>query len=253
MKQKNRFRTEKFILIAFTILILTSIVLAETTPEGPSILELNSSRRTPAQASTLDAQAGNVSVISLSGTSSTQTWQGYVGNITGTIVLDNSAGNSLYVWNISDVEGEVYASESTIDFSYGNVECYNYTKTGGSYVNLSSYETSLGLDSDDADGVDETFVAGTTYDFFYAGTNFINSDCPETQLLNSSGQKNPDQFQEVLLYDLTSNNVIYTAIIEETGQLGYDGSIWDFQMIVGENGRDGNTDTTTYYFYVEIE
>ena len=244
--------------IIFLVLVICSISslnnVMGATPEGPSNLTVvNTSTRTPQSAATIDALAGNVSQLNIVGTTVTQSWQGYYGNVSGTITLDDSSNNTLYSWALAEPEGEIYVSESTIDFSYGNIECYNYTKISSGYLNLSAYETTLGLESDDVDGVNETFLPGTTYDSFYAGTNQIDGLCPETQLYNASGVQDSSQFQEVLLYDLTSDKVVYTSILEETAILGFDGNNWDFQMIVGENGHAGNTGTTTYYFYVELE
>jgi hypothetical protein len=259
MKKEFNIREEKSKSLVITLLLMIIIlnissVFSESLPEGPTNLTVvNSSRRTPAAGRTIEAIAGNVTQLNIVGTTVTQTWAGYYGNISGTITLDDSSNNTLYDWVLTNPEGEIYASESAIDFSYGNIECYNYTKTGGSYLTLSSYETSLGLAADDADGINETFALGTTYDSFYAGTNLIDGTCPETQLFNSSGSKNSNQFQEVLLYDDSSNKVVYTAILEETGILGFNNERWDFEMIVSENGHTGDTTTTTYYFYVELE
>jgi len=191
------------------------------------------SSRSPAASYTLEAISGNVTQLNIDGSTVTQAWQGYYGSVTGTITLDDSFNNTLYDWTLSNPEGEVYASESEIDFSSGNILCYNYSKTGGSYLNLSTYETNLGIGANDVDGINETFTLGTVYNSFYAGTNFINETCPETQLFNASGAKASDQFQEVLLYDDTSNKVIYSAILEEGGIRGFDNQTWDFEMIVG--------------------
>lgn len=255
LKAWKKKRKPLIIILLLTILIMNSYsAFSEALPEGPTnITVLNTSRRTPAAAKTLEAIAGNVTQLNIVGTTVTQTWQGYYGNITGTITLDDSMNNTIYNWQLSNPEGEIYASESAIDFSAGNIECYNYSKTGGSYLTLSSYETNLGLVSDDVDGINETFTPGTTYDSFYAGTNLIDGECPETQLFNSSGSQDPNQFQEVLLYDNTANKVVYAAILEETGILGFNNRLWDFEMIVAENGHAGDSTTTTYYFYVELE
>jgi hypothetical protein len=61
-------------------------------------------------------------------------------------------------------------------------------------------------------------------------------------------------YQEVILEDNNTNATIYTAIIDfERSMPGFDGNVWDFQMIVPEKGSSGDTATTTYNFYVELE
>ena len=233
---------------------IESISVKEILEEEPDgITVINSTRRIPSAVSTLDAMAGNVTQLNIIGTTASQTWQGYYGNISGTLTLDDSSNNTIYSWDLASPKGEIYASESEIDFSYGNIECFNLTKYETGYANLTYQETLLGLDANSADGINETFSFGTTYDSFYAGTNHINSQCPETQLYNASEEKDSSSFQEVLLYEKTTKKLIYTAIIEKEPVLGFNNEYWDFQMIVGEKGRSGDTETTTYYFYVEIE
>jgi hypothetical protein len=253
-----------FVLLVLVLVMLSLFVpavLAQVTtqPEGPTTLDvINSSRRSAAPAGTVAAYAGNVTQLSITADAVTQTWQAYYGNVTGTITLDDASNNTVYDWALADPEGEIYASEAVVDFTYENIFCYdfNMTDVGQSEFNtLSEYEALLGLSSDDSDGIDETFTEGLGYDSFYVGSRFIDNSsvvCPTTQMYDENEQKNQSKFQEVLLYDNTSNKLVYTAILEQDA-LGFDGSAWDFEMIVGENGHSGDTGTTTYYFYVELE
>lgn len=216
----------------------------------------NSTRRSATPSSSLNAVAGNVSELNIVGETVTQSWQGYYGNITGTIVLSDAADRWMYAWNVSTPEGEIYAAQSPVDFSAGNIECYNYTKSGNGYVTLAALENSLGIGTNDADGVDETFNDQLTHESFYAGDNYIDGSnyitaCPTVRLFNSSRQSGQGIFEEVLLYDNNNNQVVYTSLLE-SDQLGFNGYPWDFQMIVGEDGHRGNTTVTQYYFYIEL-
>jgi hypothetical protein len=237
--------------ILFSFAVVSSAAFAE--PEG--VLEMNklfSTRRSPALPENSQAVAGNVTALNIFGKTVTQTWQGYAGNISGNITLEDSSGNVLYNWAVSNPSGEIYASTDEINFADGNIGCYNFTRSGSGYLDIAFYENSLGLMSNDVDGIDETFTPGLSYDSFYAGTNYIDDICPETQLYNSTGNKN-SAFQEVILYDYDSNNTVFTSIINDAATSGFNNQHWNFQMIVPENGHDGNTESTTYYFYVELE
>ncbi|MBN1543973.1 hypothetical protein JW898_00760 [Candidatus Woesearchaeota archaeon] len=215
------------------------------------------SRRTAVTSPTLDAVAGNVTQLTVAGNTVTQTWQGYYGNVTGTVTLDDANNNTMYDWSLASPEGEIYASQATVTWTSGNVKCYDLELSDAVYSNhvtLAELETSLGLAAADVDGVDETFPEGAGYDNFYVGEFLINSaECPTTQTYNGSEVKDANSFQEVLLYDNTSNQIVYTAIIEETEPVGFNDLYWDFQMLVGEDGHNGDTATTPYYFYVELE
>ncbi len=246
-----------WLLLGILLLSSASIAFAAGTPEGPTTLTVEStSRRAAVDSPTLNALAGNVTQLTVAGNTVTQTWQGYYGNVTGTITLDDANNNTMYDWSLASPEGEIYASTSTITWTSGNVKCYDLQLSDASYsahVTLTELETSLGLAAADVDGVDETYTEGTTYDAFYVGEYQINAVCPETQTYNGSEAKDTNSFQEVLLYDNTSNKIVYTAIIEETEPVGFNDQYWDFQMLVGENGHNGDTSTTPYYFYVELE
>jgi hypothetical protein len=196
-----------------------------------------------------------VTQLSITGNTVTQTWQAYYGNVSGTITLDNAQNHTIYDWDLASPEGEIYASEAQVDFTYGNVFCYDFNQSdvGDSGFNtLAEYEALLGLATDDADGIDETFAESTSYDAFYVGSYYVDAICPTTQMYDQNEQKDPDKFQEVLLYDNSSDKLVYTTIIEQDVQ-GFDDQYWDFEMIVGEDGHNGDTTTTTYYFYVELE
>jgi len=246
-------------LIFLALLIMLPAVLAQqipTQPEGPTTLDVvTTARREAAGAATIQALAGNVTQLSITANTVTQTWQAYYGNVSGTITLDDAFNNTIYNWAVASPEGEIYASEAPISFAYGNIFCYdfNMTDTGYSEFNtLAEYEALLGLENDDVDGIDETFTESTSYDTFYVASKYINDTCPTTQTYNQSEEKDPDTFQEVLLYDNTSNKLVYAALLENDA-LGFNNQQWDFQMIVGENGHNGDTTTTAYYFYVELE
>lgn len=245
-----------FLILLMLILPVVLAQIVPTQPEGPTTLDiLNSTRRSAAGAATIPALAGNVTQLSIVGNTVTQTWQAYYGNISGTITLDDALNNTIYNWVLAEPEGEIYASEAPVDFTHGNVFCYDFDADDigyGDFNTLAEYESLLGLQSDDADGINETFSEGTKYDQFYAGSWQVNGVCPTTQMYDQNEAQDPDKFQEVLLYDNTSNKMVYTAIIEQNA-LGLGGEVWDFEMIVGENGHDGDTTTTLYYFYVELE
>ncbi len=264
------------ILLVIVLYCATVVYAAITTtvPSGPTVMRNGTASRRAADAAMIKkAYAGNVTNINLVGITVTQTWQGYYGNVSGKITLDDSSGNTMYEWNLTSPEGEVYATTaSSISWANGNIRCYNYSLGSGSgYVTLTTLETSLGLASDSVDGVSETFVnttggAGTyMHDSFYVGDNFIKGDdtkaCPRVYLFNENetnrhgtgAAATQRQFQEVLLYATASNSLIYTSILDEEDLKGFNDRPWDFEMLVGEDGHRGNTSTTNYYFYVELE
>ena len=83
---------------------------------------------------------------------------------------------------------------------------------------------------------------------FYAGlTEVTANSCNSTNLYVNSAESS--DFEQVLLYD--GSNVIYTSLLEDS-VTGFDGTQYDFQMILPEMGSTGWSSATAYYFYIEL-
>ena len=266
---KNVFKIGVMLLSILSILaVMVSYVYAVATdPSGPqSITESNQQRLGTSSwpAITIQAEAGNITALVISSLSQTQTWQGYYGNITGTVTLDDASNFSMYTWELAEPQGEIYASNGT-SVTWSNIRCVNYTNNHSQYnENLSSLETWLGLAADDVDGIDETFNESgvlndgvTAHPTVYVGTYTINSGtCPATDTYQNDTISGVE-FAEILLTDNTS--IIFTAIIEndlvgsDADIKGFNNQTHDFQMLVGDNGHEGDDSITNYYFFVELE
>jgi len=232
-------------LVALTV-SAAGLVLAEPTGPTAAITPLSSSRFGVDSAQTTNAFAGNVTEFNLNANSITQTWQGYFGNITGKIVLGNANNDTFYDWTLTAPQGEIYATRLATIPTWSSVACASAT-------NISAEETALGVDpAVDKDSVNNTFFNTTSFNTFYVGSVEINptQNCYATYMYNSTGAQAVD-FAEVLLADV-SGSIVYTGLIEPDA-MGFDGSTHDFQIIVGEDGHDGNTAPSVYYFYLELE
>jgi hypothetical protein len=243
-------RGTKIAMVLFVAMMafVSLLVLVKADPTGPdsAITPVSSTRydlSTTGQ--TTPAQAGNVSEININGTSVTQTWQGYFGNITGRIVLGDSNNNTFYDWNLASPNGEIYATRKTSTPVWSSIAC-------ASLAQVQAEDTAIGAQAADADSVSSTFSNATVFSPFYVGVSTINQtaqDCFATYSYNSTGAQSAD-FAEVLLHD--SADIVYTAVISQDA-MGFDGRTHDFQMLVGENGHNGDLSSTLYYFYLELE
>lgn len=266
------------LVILMFILMTVNLAIAVTTPEGPTTFTINrASRRAPAAVVSKNAYAGNVSEVILTGQTVTQTWAGYYGNVTGLITLDDVDNFTMYDWSLASPRGEVYATyAATVDWTTGNVRCWNWTAAAAEDLSITEFEggssapvyAGLGLTDADIDGVNETFsiYGAKNHSDFFVGGQLINGTqgtdpanhlgpCSRAKLYNgSSVTGNPElaPYQEVLLYENTSKSVIYTSILRNN-EFGFNNQTWDFELIVGENGHNGNIAVTAYYFYVELE
>lgn len=232
---------KRLLLAVLALAILVQFAFGEPVPpSGMQVME--STTRTISGISNVSAQGGNVTELRIDALTVTKTWQGYFGNITGNIRLDDANNNSFYVWgNTTNVAGEVYAARnSTIQWS--TVNC-----TDAAERDLE--ETYLGVTAVDGDSVTNTFNS-TTHPSFNVGLTPIDSDSCFSTNANVNNTAQADAFHQILLSD-NSSNILYTTIIEGDTH-GFDGRVTDFQLMVGENEHDGNDGPTTYYFFVEL-
>lgn len=256
MKAKNvRF---SLVLIIWVLgIIMMSIQPVSAVPKGANITVYtpeSAPRVDSGTGAAVSAEAGNITELFINSTHVTTRWQGYYGNISGRITLDDAYNYSLYDWEIANPTGEIYAANQTSTVYWSDIMCFNYsanTTTGQVNINITNVETDLmGAGVNDIDGVNETFnVTYTDATGFSVGGVTINTNdqCKMTYLYVSDAYQQTD-YKEVILTD--NRSVVWTALIEPDGTTGYDGNKWDFQMMVGEDG-DVST-ATTYYFYVEI-
>jgi hypothetical protein len=227
------------------MLLLLSACIAAAEPTGPSNLnQISSSRYPVTSASNISAIAGNVTELNIESNSITSTWQGYFGNISGSILLGDSNNNTMYDWTSASPTGEIFATRNVTTPTWSNIRCANGTHIDGE-------DAALGVTQiTDQDSVNRTFLNTTAFNAFYVGNININitQNCFAVALHNSTNGPS-DNFKEVLLYD--GSSMIYTAIITQDS-LGFDNRTHDFEMLVGEDGHNGNSATTPYYFYVEL-
>ncbi len=230
--------------IAIAVLVLSAIAfvkLASAEPTGGTVNVVGSSRKSAASPGSTAVAAGNVTEVTISGTTVTQSWAGFYGNVTGTIVLADSNDNTFYDWSVTSPQGEVYASRSN-SITWSNIQCASDTE-------IATENTNLNMGSA-ADNITNTFNQ-QSHPAFYVGTVSIAANtCKSTNAYNESGSQNSD-FYNVLLSD--GSNIVYTAILEQDAN-NFKGTTSDFELLVGEDGHGaaGGT-TTTYYFWVEIE
>lgn len=254
-KRMNRF--SKLLVLSTLLIVFLSATALAVEPFGANVINLTSSRMNASAAGNATAIAGNVTELSISGFSITQSWQGYFGNVSGTIQLADSADNVMYNWSLASPEGEIYASTND-SIAWSSIKCLEAER--GTY--FEGLEEEFGIEWDDVDGVNETFSLlgthengfGLVHDLFYTNNiEFTAGECASTHIFAGSQNVSDSTFQEVLLYDTSTYSIIFTSILDDEDPIGFDGKSHDFEMLVLENGHLTDTSTTTYFFWVELE
>lgn len=234
-----------------------SLVHAATEPLPPSGLSEESSSTFDVSnygVQSHEAIAGNITALVIDSIGQTKAWQGYYGNITGTITLDDASNFTFYNWSSAEPRGQIYATLND-SIGWGGVNCFNFTNASAAH--WTTIESYYSIDTDHVDGVNETFAA-VNHPNFQVGSRTM-SGCP-TSYVNQNDAAQTANFVNVLLFDPAINDTgwIYTTLIENktagsTNDLVcYNGEQCDFQILVNEDGHGIDTDTTTYYFWVEL-
>ena len=104
--------TGLYLLILFGILLLLPVVNA-VVPFGATVSSVSNATAPADAAGQHPAIAGNVTEITLTAFTTTQSWQGYYGNVSGTIQLADASDNVLYNWSLASPEGEVYSTRNS--------------------------------------------------------------------------------------------------------------------------------------------
>jgi len=213
-------KRNSLIILGVVLLLGAAVVYAvPSDPAPPRVLTESPGERfniSQYASQSVEAEAGNVTRLTFNVTTPTQTWQGYYGNITGTITLDDANNWTMYDWYAAEPQGEIYAANSS-SVAWSNIKCLNYS-ANASELNLSVLESMYGLAPDDYDGVDETFdVNGllsdgvTSHSTIYVGTYTIPAGtCPATDTYESDSSAGTN-FQEILLTD--TSNIVFATII----------------------------------------
>jgi len=219
--------------------IITSIIIyaigTAAAPTGATLVTGQpQTKGTVAPASNV-AQGGNITEMNVSADAQTNVWQGYYGEVSGSIVLDDASGDRLYRFgNVTNTTGEVYASRSSsVNF---------LTVVGNNNCTVDEDLTGTGTDR-----VNNTFRQSNSTPFMVGAVNIgINTACTaNTNIVNAT---QTTFFEENILNDTTNSVSIYVARLENN-RAGFDNRTHDYQMIVPENQSSA---TTTYFFYLEF-
>ncbi len=229
------------LLVAGLMFILCAAFISAVAPSGPDGLVFGTNEtKTAVGAQMVNVSGGIISTFNLTANMQNYKWKAFVGNVVGAFTLEDSSANTIYDWTLASVSGRVYATRKITTPVWGSIACADST-------DLETENTAMSH-SGISDNITATFDDNVHSPFFVAGTQFTN--CQHTvNTYNSTGQSS-SSFEEVALYD--SADIVYAAILEEDA-VGYDGTAYDFQMIVPENGASGFSGSTAYYLYVELD
>ncbi len=236
--------------IIILLLIILGIGLAvRAIPEGAQVTIGAPQTRTPPTPGNVTAAGGNITEVNISVSSQTLAWQGFFGEVNGSIVLEDASGDLFFSWNITNISGEIYASrDNAVNFAL--IAPNN---------NCSVDNILTGFDK--SDSVNNTFTPNNNR-FMQVGLVAINAStaCATHTYVNSSPQStffnviiltddlNANTSTNLSDPDVGGNTTVYATPIDANIE-GFDTVQHDYQLLVPVNRT---TEITVYFFYGEL-
>jgi hypothetical protein len=218
-------------------------------PQGAGYDEGATGTFTKATSGTDAAKGGYISEANLSTSSQTTKWQGYYGNVSGHIALEDASGNEMYNWTWA-------ASNGGEVFAVARASVPTFTDVDTNDITAANVDTALTTDGTwsgtGSDSVAITFGGDNDNSVFYVSGQTVGATSRnKMNTLKSSG--GVSAFEEVILTDQGAINdvsdMIWTCLINDNAE-NFKGTTSDYQMIVPTT--DSGDATVTYYFYVEL-
>ncbi|MBS3119750.1 hypothetical protein J4475_02910 [Candidatus Woesearchaeota archaeon] len=261
-RRKALHNAREFILLSVLTLIMLSVVFqAGATPEGATPTLVSSGTRSAQQATTSRSDAGGQFVyVNLSSTQTQGKWKAYVGNVSGTLVLADGNGYSIYEWALtSTITGEVYATRNN-SISWSNVTCASTEPIFREDAFLNQTHTA-------SDSINRTFSLSYNHTATAIGTTTVSNCTTVLPFVNNTAQTNSPSniFPEFIIgandtlgtnssNQTDANHLVFVVGIAYTSTTisSYNNqSTFDFEMIVPDSSSESGA--IPYYFYLEID
>src|SRR3989338_5778472 len=266
-----------FLIVIFSTILSLALTAVNAAPIGPTVTAVGNETKPTAAGTKVNGSfegntsGGHIFTTNLDSQQQNVRWKGYVGNVTGTLVLDDASDNTLFSWTLSStLTGEVYATRASGNINWTGINCTwiadgRFNKTMD-MLNYSSSNRTPEHDENEAlshtnadDNITATFATtSTNHSSLTIGSVVIGKDeCFTLQTYQKdSAQTFADStdanFTEIILYDGAYNrsngNVVYATIVEQNDKDYDSADTYDFQMIVPESGAVGFSGSTAYYF-----
>jgi hypothetical protein len=206
--------------------LLSSAALA-VTPAGAAVTSTNLGGYVGSASAAVSLEAGNITQANVASNMSTFKWAGLLGNASGSLKLGDASSNVMYSWNA--LGKLVYASR--VAPAWATLADANAGDVTGAFAFLGA----------GSDAYATTFTGGSES----IGSNLftINSDFAQTLSSAASTWKT---------YSLTDGaNIVFAGLVSATGT-AYNGHTVDYQMIIPEDGTNGNQVLTAWNLYLEL-
>ncbi len=229
---------KKFVAAFLMLTVLISLsyyVSATTDPGGAQIMDHGENSYVERTADSVDVHAGAIRNADLYAQMSTYRWAGLFGNVSGKIVLASGSGLS------ADKMFEWAANGSIVFASEGNSINWISLRGANETEMLSNYSF-LGTG---ADNYNVTFIYNDTLE-----TNTVAGGEIDANYALTKDNETTDYWKTFALTD--GNYIVFAGVVDSDGHPSYNGTLSQFQMILPEDGTNGDVTATAYNIWVEL-
>jgi len=219
----------KLLLLATFLLVTATVAYAQ--PDGANVTIVSVETKAANAPGQIVADGGNITAANLFSKQKPKAWQGFYGNVSGNLSLEDATGDIMYSWVVANVSGIVLASR-------------NSTITWSTVAGVENCTVDEDLTGKGSEAVSNVFTNASVN--FAIGAVNITAACHSYAYVNSAAQA--VDF-ETIIASATDVTSIYTTRIEPA-TTGFDGSTMDYQFMVPDDKKKAVT--TTYYFYIEF-
>ncbi len=218
-----------------TVLMALPLAMAAT-PGGASIVGTvtDNGEYPSSTVGTIDVDSGNIYLANLTAEQSTYHWAGVYGNATGKLILGDSSSNKMYEWDA--VAKYVYFDDDN-SITWGSLQA----------VTCSDVEGVYGFLSGASDSCSNTFTGTNNYDSAVTSDAVTGAITAQTYDGTSTAY-----WKTMAIGDGGTTDIVFVAEADSAYHSAYDGTVANYQVILPEDGSNGDTTTTTYYMWIEL-
>ncbi len=214
------------------LLAVPAAVLAAV-PGGATVTSSTTHNQYYIPPSTINVYAGNITEANITTEQSTYHWAGIYGNASGYLVLGDSSGYKMYRW-VAKAKYVYFDNESVIN--WGSLNATDCGTIDALYPFLSGA-------SDDC-----AYTFTTTASFYSPATGDNVASTIAAQTYDGTGTP---YWYTIALNDTVAKNVVFVGEVS-TGT-AYNGATFaNYQVILPEDGSNGDTTPTPYYVWIEL-
>lgn len=247
MKKKVSLSIAVVVLMLMTLSFAVLAIDKSSTVSGGTLTEGDTGRLSGSAAGSDGAQAGNVTEINISSTSSTAKWSGYFGHVTTSLKL-GIASDVLYDFGSvvnNQIKSVFASSDSAFDFS--NLLA----------ATVGEVDTTWGFSTPDVDSATSTFTGATTIAQVASVPTVGLNAYEDTGTAECAGcVLNTSIYKSGLFKDTASpaNEIDFAfGVSVDADERDFKNqTLVDYELVVPVN-TSGLGGTETYYFFLDVE